>query len=106
MDFRVRPVGMVAYGKYTDWSDMLREQAAKLVAKHNIKIEELTEFQVASAMKQAIECGDFQKNIAQNGSQSVDYIPYRQWERLRSKIDAMEQEIKRSVGAAIEALEQ
>ena len=48
----------------------------RLAHTHQLAIEDLTESQIADAIKQAILSGDFQRNISAN-SQSVTYTPYR-----------------------------
>jgi len=54
------------------------------VRKHQLAVENLTEQQLAEAIRQAIAAGDFQRNVLQDGSaQSVVYIPYRESERFR-----------------------
>jgi hypothetical protein len=58
----------------------------KLVQQHSIACEELTERQMADAIKQAIMAGDFQKVVrARDGGQQVLYMPYHGLEGLRSE---------------------
>ncbi len=82
--------GYVGDGQYIDWNEKLRKATDDLARKYSIKSEELTEFQIAEALRQALACGDFQKNITPSGASSVDYIPYRQYQAALSKIEALE----------------
>lgn len=72
--------------EYVSWGERLQKASADLVKKYNIKAEELTEFQVAEALRQAIACGDFQKNLTRDGAQSVVYVPYNLHERALTEI--------------------
>lgn len=49
----------------------------KLAFKHQLAIEQLTESQLAEAIRQAILCGDFQRHISVNNNQLVTYAPFR-----------------------------
>ena len=62
--------------------------------------EKLTVEQLASALRQAVTCGDFQKLVcfdpAYDGktpSQAVTYIPFRERDELRAKVAALSQEL-------------
>lgn len=62
----------------------------ELVRKHNLAVETLTEHQVADAIRQAIESGDFVQNVVcGSGAQSVIYLPGRGLDRLRAKYDEL-----------------
>lgn len=64
---------------------------ARFIHTHNIAAENLTEKQIADALRQAIKCGDFVRNVvAGTGAQSVVYIPAQQEERMRSRIHELE----------------
>lgn len=56
----------------------------ELVQKHQLAVENLTEQQLAEAIRQAIASGDFMRNIVVDGpAQAVTYLPWREVERLR-----------------------
>lgn len=71
-------------------TNIFDEEIFKLIREHNILDEKLTENQMAEALKQALACGDFVRNIhlSRSGSyqSNVTYIPYREVERLKSQI--------------------
>lgn len=59
---------------------------AEFVKKHNLAVEELTERQLAEAIRQAIECGDFTRLVrVDNGGQQVVYIPFTREQELSIK---------------------
>lgn len=67
------------------------EALRKLVAEHNISCERLTALQIADALKQALACGEFTRHVLEDGmSQRVTYVPYREFERLKSRIEWLE----------------
>lgn len=54
------------------------------VRKHRLAVESLTEKQLAEAIRQALASGDFMRAVVvADGRQSVNYIPWREAERLR-----------------------
>lgn len=62
----------------------------ELVRKHNLAVDTLTEHQVADAIRQAIECGDFVRNVVcGSGAQSVIYLPGRGLDELRANYDEL-----------------
>lgn len=66
------------------------EEAISKVAKEHIHLaDKLTEKQFCNAMKQALACGDFQRLIRSDGSQSVVYIPYARERELLSEISML-----------------
>ncbi len=69
------------------FSKQYRDAAVNLIKEYNIKVEKLTRIQLAKAFLQACACGDFHKVISvSNKGQSVIYIPYREYEKLRREI--------------------
>ena len=67
----------------TPFSDLF----GKFVHEHSLVVEGLTEKQLAEAIRQAIEAGEFQRCIMSEGGthkQAVTYLPYREVSRLRS----------------------
>lgn len=64
----------------------LEKITLELVRKHHLAVDILTEHQVADAIRQAIECGDFVRNVVcGSGAQSVMYLPGRGLEEIRNK---------------------
>jgi hypothetical protein len=55
---------------------------AEFVRKHNLAVEHLTETQLADALRQAIEAGDFIRYVHAN-KQMVVYVPFNEVSRLR-----------------------
>jgi hypothetical protein len=56
----------------------LHEKVLRIMHAHHLACEELTEAQMANAIRQAIESKDFQRNVTLDGgqrSQSVNYVP-------------------------------
>lgn len=54
----------------------LQQAIDKLIPAHNLAVETLTEAQLASAIRQAIEAGDFMRNVRiHDDSQAVIYLP-------------------------------
>ena len=59
----------------------------KLAFKHQLAVEHLTESQLANAIKQAILCGDFQRQISTDSQQSVTYAPFRKLKDVERERD-------------------
>jgi len=58
----------------------------RMIRNHGIAVEQLTERQMADAIKQAIKAGDFIRHVrVDNQAQSVTYIPGIGMDELRSK---------------------
>lgn len=65
------------------------------IKKHNIAIEKLTEEQIAGALRQALECGDFIRNVrVTDNAQCVIYIPYAREQQLEFRISRLELALK------------
>lgn len=65
------------------WLDQAIE---RMIQEYSIAAENLTAKQVANALKQAISCGDFMREVRLDGpAQAVTYMPYRQHE-LQKKL--------------------
>lgn len=63
----------------------------KLIKEKAITAENLTASQLATAMIQAIECGDFTRLVRlDNQAQQVLYIPFAREQELRWKIAELE----------------
>jgi hypothetical protein len=57
----------------------------EFIKKHQIAIENLTEHQLAEAIRQAIQSGDFIRYVRQEDSaQQIVYVPWREADRLSS----------------------
>ena len=67
----------------------LDEATRKMVFEYSIRIEKLTEEQTVSALRQAIECGDFQRLVSPHGQQVV-YEPFRREQELLARIARLE----------------
>jgi len=61
-----------------------------LQRKHNLHMEGLIEKQLADAIRQALEAGDFQRLVLPNDASTVVYVPYREVMNLKAKIAALE----------------
>lgn len=73
---------------------IVEKTISDLIAENNLKIEALTKKQFASALIQAIACGDFQRLITKEpGSQLVTYEPYR----AKYYLDELVKELKMQV---------
>lgn len=63
-----------------------------LLRKHQIATEELTETQLAEALRQALASGDFMRYVRfSDSAQVVVYIPFTQVERLRTEVARLKQ---------------
>jgi hypothetical protein len=67
------------------YKELFNKAIDDLIIQHRIVEEELTSRQLASAFKQALAAGDFQKLIAPNGGQAVVYMPYLHSEHLKAE---------------------
>lgn len=74
-----------ALSEVNPWSLENAALISNLVQKHQLAVEDLTERQLAEAIRQAIASGDFVRNILSDGPQAVTYIPYRDIEHLKSR---------------------
>lgn len=72
--------------------EQFRVATEKLVREHQIAIEGLTEQQLVSALKQAIQCGDFQRLVVgTSDAQQVIYVPYVREQELEARVKALEE---------------
>ncbi len=70
-----------------DPQETLREVVKSALRDHNVKAEELTMVQLADAVSQAIECGDFIRHVHVTGNaQALTYVPGRQVAELRANL--------------------
>ena len=68
----------------------------EFVRKQQLACEQLTEDQLADAIRQALVSGDFVRFVNRSGdAQSVVYIPFAEVLRLRSDIALLEEILKR-----------
>lgn len=68
----------------------------ELVRKHNLIVNDLTERQLAQAIRDAIRSGDIQRHVRFDGvkeSQLVTYIPYYGIECLRAENERLKKRI-------------
>lgn len=85
-DFRF-PKSGVDVG-FTDELDSILQE---FVRKHQIAVEQLTDKQMAAAIRQAIECGDFTRQVCvTDNAQNIIYIPYARQQELKSKLRELE----------------
>ena len=92
--------------------DHLGEATLAMVKKFHLAMEAFTEQQLAEAIKQAVQCGDFEvvrgspyfpRPEGESGvvvSQAVTYVPGRNVERLRMEVDRLEDLLRRGRAAA------
>lgn len=92
-----------------EFNALVDKHVADLVRKHALAVENLTEQQLAEAIRQAIACGDFKRNVVVMGDiktiqddprlcpttqrQSVTYIPYQREQELESEIGRLRAQI-------------
>lgn len=63
----------------------------ELVRRERIAVDELTQKQIASALRQAIACGDFIRQVrVDNRAQTVVYIPFDREQKLEQRIAELE----------------
>lgn len=80
--------------EFSDFKEKLDKCVSELVKRHNLASETLTEEQLVKAIKEAIACGDFEKFICFDG-QSVCYIPFAQYDLMRSRNEFLEGEFRK-----------
>lgn len=67
----------------------------ELIRKHQLAVNDLTERQLAEALRQAIACGDFQRHVCpSNSSQAVIYIPHAREAYLTGRIRELEEQLR------------
>lgn len=69
--------------------DSLDILTARLVRQYALACEALTEQQLAEAIRQALQCGDFQRLVSVDGGQQVVYIPFAREQQLENQIEDM-----------------
>ena len=80
---------------FDDAKAALAKAIEECVKRHNLAVEELTEKQVVSAFRQAIECGDFVRYVQTDGGQSVVYIPFEREQQLQAQVKELEETVRR-----------
>lgn len=78
---------------YTLQSEAFDTAVNNLIKQFSLAAESLTTQQLASAIKQAIACGDFQRFI-HHDAQQVVYIPFSREQELVVQIDRLKLELK------------
>ena len=86
--------------------DNLTPRINELLKQHMITAEQLTQTQLAAAIKQAIACGDFIRLIVADASQSVIYLPYANQQRLEAEIEELKQQLAEGTKLMKEFIEQ
>lgn len=67
--------------------ERVESASLELIRKNQIACSELTEKQIASALTQALACGDFIKQIrVDNNAQAIIYIPFEREQALEGRI--------------------
>jgi hypothetical protein len=81
--------------EFSNLSAKFDEVLAVLLKKHSLAVEQLTEKQMATALRQAIDCGDFTRQVrVTDNAQTVTYIPFSREKELKSHIKELESVIK------------
>lgn len=81
------------------WAKVSEGFFQEFVRKHALAVEDLTEKQLAEAIRQAIACGDFQKLVCtSNNSQLVVYSPFAAEARLQARIKELVEQLRRAGG--------
>lgn len=78
----------------TNFERLLTNSVDELITLYSISAENLTQDQVASALKQAILAGDFQRLISSSGGQTVVYLPFARVQELEGRIRELEHELE------------
>lgn len=77
-----------------EMKELFESKLKELVKQQALAIEDLTETQLAEAIRQAIACGDFQRYVcASNSSQAVIYVPHAREAYLTGRIRELEEEL-------------
>ncbi len=71
----------------------INEAFNKFIKERRLAIENLTQNQVAEALQQAVASGDFMRHV-QSDRQYVDYMPFREVQRLKARIKELELQLK------------
>jgi len=81
--------------EFANFQEEFQKKVDELVRKHHLDIEQLTAEQTVEVFRKAIECGDFQRYIrVDTDAQCVVYLPYSEAERLRTRIEILENLLK------------
>jgi hypothetical protein len=76
-------------------NNLFKKALEELVTANNLAAENLTKSQFLAVLEEMIKSGDFLRHICFDRSgQQVTYLPYRETERLKSKIFELEKEIE------------
>jgi hypothetical protein len=83
---------------HKDLKNLLDDRVKQLIQKHNIQSEALTDAQLATVIKQALECGDIIRNVRiGDRTQSVTYLPYAMEQKLTHRVVELTNALKRLV---------
>lgn len=75
-------------------NNLFNKALEELITANNLAVENLTKSQFLAVLEQMIQSGDFLRHVCVDlNSQQVTYIPYRETERLKSKIIELEKEL-------------
>lgn len=88
-----------------EFQRQLQIQLEVFVRKYNIAVESLTEKQLAEAIRQAIACGDFVRQVrVTDNAQAVAYVPFAEAESFGTRIHKLESEHARLVWILVKKL--
>lgn len=81
------------------WTSQHEEAVKKMISDYSMRVELLTEKQLAELILQLIASGDIIRNImpphhSYDFGQSVDYVPFRRVEGLEGRIKELEQQLE------------
>lgn len=76
-------------------NNLFKKALEELITANNLAVENLTKSQFLTVLEEMIQSGDFLRYVCFDlNSQQATYIPYRETERLKSKIIELEKEIE------------
>lgn len=78
-----------------EMKELFESKLKELVKRQALAVEDLTEKQLAEAIRQALACGDFQRLVcASNNSQLVVYTPFAAEARLQARIKELVEQLR------------
>ena len=83
----------VSTGNSAGVTETADKAIAEMAAKLGGQVEELTQEQFKCVFRQALASGDFMRLVKPDGSQAMEYLPFRRSESLERKIEALETQL-------------
>ena len=74
-------------------TERINKAVSDLIREHALAVEQLTENQLAEAIRQALASGDFVRLVREDSAQGVVYIPFAEAERLKSEINELQTQL-------------